>query len=148
MLSTLQTNKQDQNNCGETNWRAASNTLRKKKNLSETGLEIAGCRHSLAQKAVNMMYGEIYGYAHYLQKSYFIPKQVKYFWYMMLFASSGHGFKSTMVNRRKIWNQHYPWCMPRPTHGLVRWVIAETELIFVELLQKYVLWIDNFTFQY
>ena len=81
MLSTLQTNKQDQNNCGETNWRAASNTLRKKKNLSETGLEIAGCRHSLAQKAVNMMYGEIYGYAHYLQKSYFIPKQVKYFWY-------------------------------------------------------------------
>ena len=81
MLSTLQTNKQDQNNYGETNWRAASNTLRKKKNLSETGLEIAGCRHSLAQKAVNMMYGEIYGYAHYLQKSYFIPKQVKYFWY-------------------------------------------------------------------
>ena len=81
MLLTLQITKQDQGNCGETNWRAASNTLHKKKNLSETGLEIAGCRHSLAQKAVNMMYGEIYGYAHYLQTSYFIPKQVEYFWY-------------------------------------------------------------------
>ena len=28
-----------------------------------------------------MMYGEIYGYAHYLQTSYFIPKLVEYFWY-------------------------------------------------------------------
>lgn len=37
----------------------------KKKNLDETGLEIAGCRHGLAQWAVNMFQGEIYGYANY-----------------------------------------------------------------------------------
>lgn len=56
----LQSNKDvDGSKCGETNWRAAGNTLRKKKNLSETGLEIAGCRHAIAQKAVNMIYGEI-----------------------------------------------------------------------------------------
>lgn len=79
--SILQMNRTEQNKCGDSTWRAAGNSLRKKKNLCETGLEIAGCRHSMAQKAVNMMYGEIYGYAHYLQKTYFIPKKVKYFWY-------------------------------------------------------------------
>ena len=67
--------------CGETNWRAAGNILRKKKNVAETGLEIAGCRHALAQKAVNMFQGEVYGYAHFLQCNYFIPKNVEFFWY-------------------------------------------------------------------
>ena len=28
-----------------------------------------------------MMFGEIYGYAHYFQSAYFIPKQVEFFWY-------------------------------------------------------------------
>lgn len=51
--------------CGESRWKAAQNTARKKKNLDETGLEIAGCRHGLAQWAVNMFQGEIYGYANY-----------------------------------------------------------------------------------
>ena len=74
-------NSTEQNKCGDSTCRAAGNSLHKKRNLCETGLEIAGCRHSMAQKAVNMMYGEIYGYAHYLQKTYFIPKRVKYFWY-------------------------------------------------------------------
>lgn len=53
----------------------------RKKNLSETGLETAGCRHAIAQKAVNMMYGEINGYAHYLQTAFFIPKKVQFLWY-------------------------------------------------------------------
>lgn len=79
--SILQMNSTEQNKCGDSTWRAAGNSLHKKKNLCETGLEIAGCRHSMAQKAVNMIFGEIYGYAHYLQKTYFIPKKVKYFWY-------------------------------------------------------------------
>ena len=82
MFAPNQVDKQSDNNkCGDTRWRAAGNTLRKKKNLSETGLEIAGCRHSLAQKAVNMMFGKIYGYAHYLQTTYFIPRNVQFFWY-------------------------------------------------------------------
>lgn len=53
----------------------------KRKNLSECGLEIAGCRHGLAQHAINMMYGEVYGYAHYLQVNYYVPKNVEFFWY-------------------------------------------------------------------
>lgn len=28
-----------------------------------------------------MMYGEIYGYAHYMQLNYFLPKNVQFFWY-------------------------------------------------------------------
>ena len=47
-MQTVQVDKHlDQNMCGDTSWRAAGNTLRKKKNLCETGLEIAGCRHSV-----------------------------------------------------------------------------------------------------
>lgn len=67
--------------CGDSTWRAAGNTLKKKSNLSETGLEIAGCRHTLAQNAVNMFFGEVYGYAHYLQVNYHVTKKVEYFWY-------------------------------------------------------------------
>lgn len=72
---------QEDDKCGETSWRAAGNSLHKKKNVVETGLEIAGCRHALAQKAVNMYHGEVYGYAHYLQTNYFIPLNVNFFWY-------------------------------------------------------------------
>lgn len=50
---------------------------KEKENLCETGLEIAGCRHAIAQHAVNMMHVEVYGYAHY----YFLPKNVQFFWY-------------------------------------------------------------------
>ena len=67
--------------CGDSTWRAAGNTGRKKANLDETGLEILGCRHSVAQAAVSMYYGEIYGYAHYLQKEKMIPNKVKFMWY-------------------------------------------------------------------
>lgn len=38
-------------------------------------------RHAIAQKAVNMMYGEIDGHAHYLQTAYSIPKKVQLLWY-------------------------------------------------------------------
>ena len=38
--------------CGESVWRAAANSMKKKKNPDETGLEIAGCRHGTAQDAV------------------------------------------------------------------------------------------------
>lgn len=55
--------------------------MKKKRNLDETGLEILGCRHSIAQAAVNMFYGEVYGYAHYLQKVFLVPKKVNFLWY-------------------------------------------------------------------
>lgn len=66
--------------CGESRWKAAQNTARQKKNLDETGLEIAGCRHGLAQWAVNMFQGEIYGYANYIQAKKMLPAGVRFFW--------------------------------------------------------------------
>lgn len=66
--------------CGESHWRAAQNTARKKAKLDETGLEIAGCRHGLSQWAVNMYQGEIYGYAHFIQTKKMYPAGVKFFW--------------------------------------------------------------------
>lgn len=65
--------------CGESHWRAASNKGRKTAKLDETGLEIAGCRHGLAQWAVNMYQGELYGYAHYIQVKKMIPAGVAFF---------------------------------------------------------------------
>ena len=50
---------QDNNSCGEIHWKAAGNKLKERANADETGLEIAGCRHGLAQWAVNMYQGEI-----------------------------------------------------------------------------------------
>jgi hypothetical protein len=47
-------------------WKAARNKNFKRAKLDETGLDIAGCRHSVAQFAVNMFQGELYGYAHYI----------------------------------------------------------------------------------
>ncbi|XP_028412158.1 uncharacterized protein LOC114534881, partial [Dendronephthya gigantea] len=44
----------DDSKCGDSIWHAAGNTLKKKKIVDETGLEIAGCRHSVAQHAVSM----------------------------------------------------------------------------------------------
>ena len=66
--------------CGESHWRAASNEGRKTAKLDETGLEIAGCRHGLAQWAVNMYQGDLYGYAHYIQVKKIIPARVAFFW--------------------------------------------------------------------
>ena len=67
--------------CGESNWKAGQNTAKNRRNLDETGLEILGCRHSIARKAISMHRGEIYSYAHFLQTNYLIPKGAEYFWY-------------------------------------------------------------------
>ena len=69
-----------QNTCGDSTWAAAGNTLKRKKNLDETGLEILGCRHGTAQAAVNMFFGEIYGYAHYLQREYLLNRNADFIW--------------------------------------------------------------------
>ena len=69
-------NYKDNDQCGGSHWRAAGNKPKRKGNLDETGLEIAGCRHGLAQWAVNMFQGELYGYAHFLQVKRMIPRKV------------------------------------------------------------------------
>ena len=67
--------------CGESTWRAARNRAEEKKNLDETGLEILGCRHTVAQAAVNVFQGEIYSYAHYLQKHVLTRNNTLFLWY-------------------------------------------------------------------
>lgn len=51
-----------------------------KKHQDETGLVVAGCRHSIAQAALNMFRGEVYGYAHYLHLHFLYPNNVKFMW--------------------------------------------------------------------
>ena len=70
---------------------AAKNTARKREKLNETGLEIAGCRHGLAQWAVNMYQGEIYGYAHFIHSKKMLPAGVNYFGKTLCISiGSGH----------------------------------------------------------
>lgn len=57
--------------CGSTRWKAAKAASKTMKNLDETGLEVAGCRHALALKALNMFRGEMFGYPHYLHTQNF-----------------------------------------------------------------------------
>ena len=45
--------------CGTSRWKAAKATSKIMTNLDETGLVVSGCRHSIAQKAVNMFRGEL-----------------------------------------------------------------------------------------
>eukprot|EP00795_Rhopilema_esculentum_P015807 gene15807-7112_t len=56
--------------CGSSRWLAARNKQQNGGTRDETGLELVSCRHCIAQKAVNMFRGEIFGYAYYLQKNF------------------------------------------------------------------------------
>ena len=67
--------------CGASYWQAA----RSKSNsnfgtLDETGLVVAGCRHVLALKAVNMFAGEQYGYALFLHKLLAESLKMSFIW--------------------------------------------------------------------
>ena len=46
--------------CGTSRWKAAKAASKSMKNLDETGLVVGGCRHTIAQAAVNMFRGEMY----------------------------------------------------------------------------------------
>ncbi|XP_046856056.1 uncharacterized protein LOC124449149 [Xenia sp. Carnegie-2017] len=70
----------EDNSCGDTHWKAAKMVSKSKKNQDETGLEVAGCRYSIAQATLNMFRGEIYGYAHYLHIIFLQPHKDKYMW--------------------------------------------------------------------
>ncbi|XP_030838107.1 uncharacterized protein LOC105443805 isoform X2 [Strongylocentrotus purpuratus] len=68
------------NMCGSTSWRAANSRSKGRRKLDECGLEVAGCRHAVAQKAVNMFTGEMYAYPHYIQVNFLLPLGVQYLW--------------------------------------------------------------------
>lgn len=50
----------DDGMCGTTRWKAAKAASKTMPNLDETGIVTGGCRHVIAQKAVNMFRGEMY----------------------------------------------------------------------------------------
>ncbi len=55
--------------CGSSYWQVARfKSTQNYSTLDETGLVVAGCRHVLALKAVNMFAGEQYGYALFLHE--------------------------------------------------------------------------------
>lgn len=70
-----------QDSCGQVHWQAAKSQAKSLQKLDETGVMVAGCRHALMQKAVNMWTGEMYGYGLYLQKNVLKPIGVKYLFY-------------------------------------------------------------------
>jgi hypothetical protein len=66
--------------CGTSNWKAAKNSAHKRSKLDETGIDVARCRHAIAQGAVNMYQGELFGYTHYLQVNRLVPRGVQFLW--------------------------------------------------------------------
>ena len=46
--------------CDPTRWTVVKVASKTMPNLDETGMVIGGCRHVIAQKAVNMFRGEMY----------------------------------------------------------------------------------------
>ena len=77
-FDTCMASFQKDNVCGSSEWRDANNQPLKHAKLDETGLEIAGCQHGLAQCAVNMFQGELYRYAHYIQQYKMQPANVTF----------------------------------------------------------------------
>ncbi|XP_065895222.1 uncharacterized protein [Dysidea avara] len=67
--------------CGTSRFKAAKASSKTMKTLDETGLVVAGCRHVIAQKAVNMFRGELFGYTHYLHMNEFVSRGVNYFFH-------------------------------------------------------------------
>ena len=67
--------------CGSSVLKAAQDKNKRKAALDETGFEYCVCRHGIAQKGVNMFWGEVYGYANYLQGEFMLKKGVKFIWY-------------------------------------------------------------------
>lgn len=45
--------------CGSTRWKAAKTDSKAMAKLDETGMVVAGCRHVIGQKALNMFRGEM-----------------------------------------------------------------------------------------
>ena len=45
--------------CGTSRWKAAKAASKTMQHLDETGAVITGCRHVIAQKALNMFCGEM-----------------------------------------------------------------------------------------
>lgn len=78
VLLSFQNFLQVDERCGGS-WTAAKNLSRRMKSLDETGLEVATCRHRVAQKALNMYRGEIFGYPLYLIKNFMLKNSVEFF---------------------------------------------------------------------
>ncbi|XP_046861723.1 uncharacterized protein LOC124455016 [Xenia sp. Carnegie-2017] len=89
----------EDNSCGDTHLKAAKMVSKSKKKQDETGLEVAGCRHSIAQATLNMFRGEIYGYAHYLHMNFYNHIKLNICG-KILYANIGRGLY--VLHRKKI----------------------------------------------
>lgn len=95
-LTILNYSYSDDSMCGTTRYKVAKAPSKTMPNLDETGIVTGGCRHVIAQKAVNMFRGEMYayvmyifctlspvhryGYSHYLHEKVFAPNNIKWLW--------------------------------------------------------------------
>jgi len=71
----------DEGMCGSSFWHAArSKSTTSFSTMDETGLVVAGCRHVVALKAVNMFAGEQYGYALYLHRALSSKWNMQFVW--------------------------------------------------------------------
>ncbi|XP_066932550.1 uncharacterized protein [Clytia hemisphaerica] len=59
-------------------WTAAKNSKRKLDKLDETGLDVVTCRHVIAQKALNMFQGELFGYPMFLLTNFMVQRNITY----------------------------------------------------------------------
>lgn len=67
--------------CGGSYWQAARAHSKKSfGSLDETGLVVAGCRHVIALKAVNMFAGEQYGYTLFLHNELSTTLKMQFLW--------------------------------------------------------------------
>ena len=62
--------------CGTSRWKAAKAASKSMKNLDETGLVVGGCRHTIAQAAVNMFRGEMYVTYIYIYFIYYVDMHI------------------------------------------------------------------------
>lgn len=104
-----------------------------KKNLDETGHEIAGSRHGLAQWAVDMFQGEIYGYANYIQAKKMLPAGVRFFWEDIVCRywkwASKIGLEETKTMRRAL-----SVMQPKLINGPVRYISVILLIIITQIL--------------
>eukprot|EP00794_Sanderia_malayensis_P011176 gene11176-biopygen8917 len=98
-------NYSDDKKCGDSYWQAARSQSKKSfTTLDETGLVVAGCRHVIALKAVNMFAGEQYGYTLFLHNQLANELKMKFLWLDIMSRNDTLTERTGFWNKRKINN--------------------------------------------
>eukprot|EP00794_Sanderia_malayensis_P021315 gene21315-biopygen16352 len=98
-------NYSDDKKCGDSYWQAARFQSKKSFTaLDETGQVVAGCRHVIALKAVNMFAGEQYGYTLFLHNQLANELKMKFLWLDIMSRNDTLTERTGFWNKRKINN--------------------------------------------